>query len=294
VRIKPSDQSYKNSFVRLFNSFLFHLHFTLPEFRDIPSPSAHFPYKYTNPAVQLQLHILYYNNSNLASLQLPASLTMSGPYDQYGNQQYGGSPAPSGGYGAPAHYDPNYPQQHQQGGHYPPQQQYGQVAPYDQSQQQYGQYGPPATGGFQHGQTPYQDPNAPQGYGAAPQAPTYHDPNAQSQYGGAPAYGQQDTRQQYPGSAPSNQYPQQGPYSQAPYDANNPQANYQAGGAPGGAQEGDRGLMGALAGGAAGAFGGHKMGHGILGGLAGAFLGSKLEDKAKDHNKKPNQGYGGY
>ncbi|TID19042.1 hypothetical protein E6O75_ATG06163 [Venturia nashicola] len=205
---------------------------------------------------------------------------MSNPYDQYGNQQYGSS-APSGhGYGAP-----NYA--HQQQGYPPQQPQYGQPQQYGQSQQypQQGQYGPPQTGGFQHGQSPYQDPNQVQGYGAAPQAPTYHDPNAQY---GQPAYGQ-DTRQQYPGSAPSHQFPQQGPYSQAPYDANTPQQNYQAG-SPGGAQEGDRGMMGALAGGAAGAFGGHKLGHGILGGLAGAFLGSKLEDKAK--KPKPHQGYG--
>jgi hypothetical protein len=51
---------------------------------------------------------------------------------------------------------------------------------------------------------------------------------------------------------------------------------------PAGAQEEDRGLMGALAGGAAGFAGGHKMGnHGIIGALAGAFMGSKLEDYAK-------------
>jgi hypothetical protein len=93
-------------------------------------------------------------------------ITMSDPYNQYGQQynqyppnQYG-SPAPGQGYAAPqenyqqgGYQQPGYPQ-------YPPQHQqqgYG-----DQSQ--YGQqpYGPPSQGGFQHGQSqapvPYNDP----------------------------------------------------------------------------------------------------------------------------------------
>ncbi|KAK3066737.1 hypothetical protein LTR53_016788 [Teratosphaeriaceae sp. CCFEE 6253] len=51
-------------------------------------------------------------------------------------------------------------------------------------------------------------------------------------------------------------------------------------------EEGDRGLMGALAGGAAGAYGGHKMDHGFLGGLGGAVAGSMVEDQYKKRNKK--------
>jgi outer membrane lipoprotein SlyB len=52
---------------------------------------------------------------------------------------------------------------------------------------------------------------------------------------------------------------------------------------PGGAQEGERGLLGAVAGGAAGIFAGNRVGggHPILGALAGAFAGHKLEEQFK-------------
>jgi len=51
-------------------------------------------------------------------------------------------------------------------------------------------------------------------------------------------------------------------------------------------QEGDRGLMGAIAGGTAGYYGGSKYagGHGLMGAIAGAFAGHKLEEKAKKHH----------
>lgn len=66
--------------------------------------------------------------------------------------------------------------------------------------------------------------------------------------------------------------------------------------APGGAQEGDRGLGGALAGGLAGGFAGHKADHGILGTIGGAIMGSVVEDAVKKH-KNHGEGHhqqGGY
>jgi hypothetical protein len=95
---------------------------------------------------------------------------------------------------------------------------------------------------------------------------------------------------QYPSSAAGSQFPQQGAYNQAPYpnDPNNPygQAQQQPGYGPtdpAQQQEGDRGLLGAVAGGIAGRYAGKQAGHGLIGTLAGGFLGSKLEDKYK-HN----------
>lgn len=111
---------------------------------------------------------------------------------------------------------------------------------------------------------------------------------------------------QYPQGEPQNQFPQQGAYNQspAPSDPNNPYAQHQQQGQyaqgqygatdPAAAQEGDRGLMGAVAGGLGGHYMGGKAGHGIIGTLAGAFMGSKLEDKYKESHHKPQgqQGYG--
>jgi hypothetical protein len=58
-----------------------------------------------------------------------------------------------------------------------------------------------------------------------------------------------------------------------------------AGGEPSaGGEEGERGVLGALAGGAAGAYAGHKMHHGIIGAAGGAFAGHKLEDAWKQHS----------
>ena len=61
-------------------------------------------------------------------------------------------------------------------------------------------------------------------------------------------------------------------------------------------QEGDRGLMGAIAGGIGGGMLGGKANHGFLGTLAGAFAGHKAEEALKDKRKSKDsyqQGYGG-
>jgi hypothetical protein len=60
-------------------------------------------------------------------------------------------------------------------------------------------------------------------------------------------------------------------------------------------QEGDRGLMGALAGGVAGNFLGKKLGHNKIGALVGSFVGSKFEDKHKygKHGGKYGHGHRG-
>jgi len=62
-------------------------------------------------------------------------------------------------------------------------------------------------------------------------------------------------------------------------------------------QEGDRGLMGAIAGGIGGGMLGGKANHGFLGTLAGAFAGHKAEDAFKNRRKsgenQHHQGYGG-
>lgn len=66
--------------------------------------------------------------------------------------------------------------------------------------------------------------------------------------------------------------------------------------APEQAQEGERGLAGALAGGAAGGFAGHKANHGFLGTIGGAIMGSIAEDALKKNKKRdhsPQPGYGG-
>ncbi|KAH0082664.1 hypothetical protein KCU60_g15915, partial [Aureobasidium melanogenum] len=101
-------------------------------------------------------------------------------------------------------------------------------------------------------------------------------------------------------SDPSHQFPQQGAYNQnpPPQDPNNPYGHQQSQYGPtdpAAGQEGDRGLMGAVAGGLGGGVLGHKAGHGIIGTLAGAFLGSKAEDKFKEHRQESQyqQQYGG-
>ena len=68
---------------------------------------------------------------------------------------------------------------------------------------------------------------------------------------------------------------------------------------PGGAQEGERGIGGALAGGAAGGFAGHKANHGFLGTVGGALVGHFAEEAAKKHKNKDEGhskygGQGGY
>ena len=82
----------------------------------------------------------------------------------------------------------------------------------------------------------------------------------------------QDSHRDGYSQPPAGQY---GQPQQSNYDPN----------APGGAQEGERGLLGA----AAGAFGGHKLGHGsshgLLGTVGGAIMGSLLEDKLKDKKR---------
>ncbi|CAD0113574.1 unnamed protein product, partial [Aureobasidium uvarum] len=169
---------------------------------------------------------------------------------QYGYQPPAGLWRLSAG-SSPPQYGDNQ-QQHQYGGS-----QYGDNQ-YNQ------QYGAPAHGGFQHGQ-----------YGGP-------------EYGG-PAPPQHQAYGQYPPSDPSHQFPQQGAYNQnpPPQDPNNPYGNQQHQQSqygptdPAAGQEGDRGLMGAVAGGLGGGLLGNKAGHGIIGTIAGAFLGSKAEDNTE-------------
>ncbi|KAL2014001.1 hypothetical protein VTN00DRAFT_1526 [Thermoascus crustaceus] len=157
------------------------------------------------------------------SISLLYLATMSGPYDQQYNQNYG--------YG-----------QYNQG--YPPQQGHGQQDPYNQ---QYNQQ-------YQQG-----------GYGQ-PQS-----------YGQPQQYGYQ-------------QQPQQS-YGHQPYGEQNRQYEQ---GAPGEAQEGERGLGGAIAGGIAGGFAGHKANHGFLGTIGGAIVGSILEDAVKKHGEKKEHEHGSH
>ncbi|KAK8203249.1 hypothetical protein BKA81DRAFT_407862 [Phyllosticta paracitricarpa] len=206
---------------------------------------------------------------------------MSDPYNQYSYQQGAGYPPPAA---YPAQGGSPYPQQ---GGYAPPQHQqswgqqqlqgYDYNNQYQQQQQGYGGggYGPPAHGGFQNGQ------QAPAQWGQPAQ--TYHDPNNNNQL-----YQPQ----------PSHQFPQQGAYNSSPYPSD-PNAPPQAYGQPGqygatdpnAAQEGDRGLLGAVGGGIAGHMGGKKYGHGLIGTVVGAVAGSKLEDKFKSKNKHGHQGH---
>jgi len=83
------------------------------------------------------------------------------------------------------------------------------------------------------------------------------------------------------------------PFSNSPPRRQQGQAYGGPEGAPGGAQEGDRGLLGALGGAAAGGYGGHKAGHGILGAVGGAILGSLAEDYAKEKKHEHKGGSGG-
>lgn len=69
---------------------------------------------------------------------------------------------------------------------------------------------------------------------------------------------------------------------------------YEQQGAPGEAQEGERGLGGAIAGGIAGGFAGHKANHGILGTIGGAIVGSILEDAVKKHGEKKEHEQGSH
>ncbi|KAK7612065.1 hypothetical protein JOL62DRAFT_610960 [Phyllosticta paracitricarpa] len=207
---------------------------------------------------------------------------MSDPYNQYSYQQGAGYPPPAA---YPAQGGSPYPQQ---GGYAPPQHQqswgqqqlqgYDYNNQYQQQQQGYGGggYGPPAHGGFQNGQ------QAPAQWGQPAQT-SYHDPNNNNQL-----YQPQ----------PSHQFPQQGAYNSSPYPSD-PNAPPQAYGQPGqygatdpnAAQEGDRGLLGAVGGGIAGHMGGKKYGHGLIGTVVGAVAGSKLEDKFKSKNKHGHQGH---
>ena len=70
--------------------------------------------------------------------------------------------------------------------------------------------------------------------------------------------------------------------------------NSQDQGAPGGAQEGERGIGGALAGAASGGFLGSKANHGILGAIGGAIAGHFAEEKLKKHGDGHHgSGHGG-
>lgn len=157
----------------------------------------------------------------------------------------------------------------------------------------------------QYGSTP--PPGAPYGYGYPQQNPSIspynNDSSAQSHYG--------PSHQQYPQANPAYPPPEmQQPYRGYPPPAGPPPYPVEGHGAPfrshlgqpgvppavpyqsrppPNVDEGDRGIMGALAGGAAGAYGGHKMGHGFLGAVGGAFAGHKLEDAYKDHREEKKE-----
>ncbi|CAD0097121.1 unnamed protein product [Aureobasidium vineae] len=162
-----------------------------------------------------------------------------------------------------------------------------------QNQQNQGQYG-------------YQPQQGYGGYQQGPPPPQYGDNQQQHQYGGN-QYGDNQYNQQY--GAPAHggfQHGQHGgPESvqsePPPQDPNNPYGHQQHQQSqygptdPAAGQEGDRGLMGAVAGGLGGGLLGNKAGHGIIGTIAGAFLGSKAEDKFKEsrHDSQYQQQYGG-
>jgi hypothetical protein len=97
---------------------------------------------------------------------------------------------------------------------------------------------------------------------------------------------QQDQWASSTGGAQGHQHGQQANPNDPYRDPNDPNS-----------QEGDRGLMGALAGGIGGGILGGKANHGFLGTLAGAFAGSKAEDawkaKRKSGENQHQQGYGG-
>lgn len=169
-------------------------------------------------------------------------------------------------------YD-QYNQGYGQGG-YPPQQGYGQ--------QGYGQQGYDQQGQQGYGQQGYGQPQygEQQGYG--------QQQHGQGQYGGG--YDQQQQQHQYGQDQYREGYVTS---SHASHHVLTDHSGYeQQQGAPGEAQEGERGLAGALAGGAAGGFAGHKANHGFLGTIGGAIIGSIAEDAMKKH-KNHDQGPGG-
>ncbi|KAK5119202.1 hypothetical protein LTR85_007816 [Meristemomyces frigidus] len=219
----------------------------------------------------------------------PASGSQSGESYGYQQPQYAQSEPNYGAYnsGEGQGYEqaPNYQQPQQYGGETPGSAQ----SYYGSNEQAYQQYPNERYSGYGE-QTSYQA-------GPPPSVPHQPSPHMQSApppqlYGGQqyppqayPPYGQQ----QYPPQAPT--YGAQGgddvaafrSHFEQPHGAVDP-ATSQA--LPTGAvDEGDRGLMGALAGGAAGAYGGHKVNHGFIGGIGGAVAGSMLEDAYKNHNK---------
>jgi len=123
-----------------------------------------------------------------------------------------------------------------------------------------------------YGQQPPQRPYGEEGYGQAP----YGKP--QQQYGQQAPYG-------------SSEYPPQQEYGQQRFEGQGYPPVNPPYGAPNPEDEGDRGIMGALAGGVAGGYGGHKLHHGFLGGVGGAIAGSMLEDQYKkhEHEKKEHE-----
>lgn len=184
---------------------------------------------------------------------------------------------------------------------------------YNNNQQGY-QQGYPQQGGYEQGypqQGGYQQGYQQQGgYQQQPQGGDYYNQQPQQGYqqqGGANDYYQSQQPQQH-----QQQYGEDAnrgyvssllhliPLEQRLTDHSyyNQEQHAQQQGAPGEAQEGERGLMGALAGGVAGGYGGHKVNHGFLGTIGGAIMGSLAEDAVKKHRKHedgPPQGsqYGG-
>lgn len=123
------------------------------------------------------------------------------------------------------------------------------------------------------------EPGPPSNYGGSP-PPAYNQGYQSSPYGQQQQYGQPQYGQPQYGQRPQ-EYPEQARYGQQQnYGQNAPSTQYDG---PGGAQEGDRGILGALGGAAAGGYGGHKMNHGVIGTIGGAVAGSMLED----HLRKP-------
>ncbi|KAI6090300.1 carbohydrate-binding module family 50 protein [Hypoxylon rubiginosum] len=121
------------------------------------------------------------------------------------------------------------------------------------------------------------------------EASSYYNQQSASQYpysnnsGGQQSYGQPTNPQYGSLGAPAEDRYNDDRNQYSSYQNEDPYKNAHA------EEEGDRGLMGALAGGAAGAYGGHKMGHGVIGAIGGAFAGHKLEDFVHDRKEKKEE-----
>lgn len=210
----------------------------------------------------------------------PPGGSQSGETYVYQQTQYGYSEPNYGAYSSGEGPGYGQPQSYQQP------QQYGGEAPgsaqsyYGTNEQAYQQYPNERYGGYGEQQSqggppsgvPWQSP-PPISYRGQQYTPPQY-PSYQQQYPPQPpAYGPQGGGEV---AAFNTHYDQ----PHGPIEPVAGQAVQQ-----GAVDEGDRGIMGALAGGAAGAYGGHKVNHGFIGGIGGAVAGSMLEDAYKKHNK---------